>query len=167
MITIIKTYQIKTSCKSKVVFDVVDLFHSTFDTMTVIYDDKLPEDYAKKFITIFTTTSVAQFNALFDKLLTNLISMELQASINMPMLSTGVYLKNNMKTVNCVLKYTCTVYNDFSQKKSEINVLMRHLNNPAYSPLILLIQYLRIIFASIVERKKIITFKRTTPVQLI
>ena len=42
--------------------------------------------------------------------------MELQASINMSMLSTGVHLGNNMKTVDYVLKYARTVYNDFVQK---------------------------------------------------
>ena len=46
MITIIKTYQIKTSCKSKVISDVVDLFHSISDTMDAMYDNKLLEDYA-------------------------------------------------------------------------------------------------------------------------
>ena len=116
MVTIIKTYQIKTTCKGEVISDVVDLFHSIFNTMAAIYDDNLSEDYVQKIITIFTTTSVAPFNALFDKLLTNLIYMELQASINMSMLSTGVHLKNNIERVDYILKYACTVYNDFVQK---------------------------------------------------
>ena len=42
--------------------------------------------------------------------------MELQASINMSMLSTGVHLEINMKTVDYVLKCARTVYNDFIQK---------------------------------------------------
>ena len=77
MITIIKTYQIKTSCKGEVMFDVVDLFLAISDTMVAIYDDVLPEDYAQQIITIFTTTSVPAFNDLNDKLCTNLISMEM------------------------------------------------------------------------------------------
>ena len=100
MITIIKTYQIKTSYKGEVISDVVDLFRSISNTMAAIYDDALSEDYAQQIITIFTTTSVSAFNNLFDKLHTDLISMELQASINMSMLSTGVHLENNMKTVD-------------------------------------------------------------------
>ena len=42
--------------------------------------------------------------------------MELQASINMSILSTGIHLENNTKTVDFVLKYSQTVYNDFVQK---------------------------------------------------
>ena len=64
MITIIKTYQIKTSCKGEVVTDVVDLFCSISDSMAAIYDDKLPKEYVQQIITIFTTTSVPSFNAL-------------------------------------------------------------------------------------------------------
>ena len=116
MITIIKTYQIKTSCKTEVFSDVVDLFRSISETMAAIYDNKLPEDYAQQITTIFTTTSVPSFINLFDKLCNNLISMELQASINMSMLSTCVHLENNTKTVDYALKYAQTVYTDFVQK---------------------------------------------------
>ena len=42
--------------------------------------------------------------------------MELQASINKSMLTTGVHLQNNMKIVDYVLKYAHIVYNDFIQK---------------------------------------------------
>ena len=116
MINIIKMYQIKTSCKGGVISDVVDIFLAISDTMAAIYDDVFPEDYAQQIITIFTTTSVQEFNYLFDNPLTNLRSMELQASINMSLLSTGINLENNMKIVDYVLKHTHTVYNDFVQK---------------------------------------------------
>ena len=97
MTTIIKTYQIKTSFKGEVISDVVDLFHAITETMSAIYDDSLPEDYVQQIITIFTTTSVPSFNELFKKLKTDLISMELQASPNMPMFLTGLHLENNVK----------------------------------------------------------------------
>ena len=75
MITIIKTYRIKISCKGEVISDVVDLFRAITDTMSAIHDDCLPEDYVQQIITIFTTTSVPDFNQLFEKLKTDLISM--------------------------------------------------------------------------------------------
>ena len=77
MITIIKTYQIKSSCKGEVISDVVDLFRAITDTISAIYDDTLPEDYVQQLVTIFTTTSVDAFNQLFEKIKTDLISMEL------------------------------------------------------------------------------------------
>ena len=92
MIRIIKTYKIKISWKREVISDVVDLFCAITDTISAIHDDCLPEDYVQQIITIFTTTSVPDFNQLFEKLKTDLISMELQGSLNMPMLSTGVHL---------------------------------------------------------------------------
>ena len=116
IITIIKTYKIKISCKGEVISDVVDIFCSITDTIATIYDDKLPENFAQQIVTVFTTTSVAPFNDLFIKLRTNLVSMELQASINITMVSTGLYLENNMKIVDYVLKYTFTVYTDFVQR---------------------------------------------------
>ena len=118
MITIIKTYQINTSCKGEVVTDVIDLFCSISDTMFAIYDDNLPEDYAQQIITIFTTISVPDFNNLFTKLCTDLISIELQASINNSLITLvgGINLKNDMKTVHYVLKYARLVYNNFVQK---------------------------------------------------
>ena len=116
MLTIIKTYQIKTSCKGEVISDVVDLFRAITDTISAIHDDSLPEDYVQQLITIFTTTSVPAFNNLFEKIKTDLISMELQATLNMPMLSPDVHLKNNMDSASYVLELACSVYNDFLQR---------------------------------------------------
>ena len=77
IITIIKTYQIKTSCKgeviSDVISDVVDLCCSITDIIAAIYEDSLPEDFAQQNITVFTTMSVDQFNNLFTKLCNDLI----------------------------------------------------------------------------------------------
>ena len=84
--------------------------------MSAIYDDSLPEDYVQQIITTFTTTSVPTFNEPFEKLRTDLISMELQASINMSMLSTGLHLEKNVQTVDYILKFIRTVYNDFVRK---------------------------------------------------
>ena len=119
MITIIKTYQIKTSCKGEVISNanVVDLPRSISDSLAAIYDNAIPISYAQQIITIFTTTNIPVFNDLFDKLCTNLISMKLQASINMSMLSTGINLENNMRVVDYVLKYAQTVYSDCTQKE--------------------------------------------------
>ena len=44
MITIIKTYKIKISCKGEVISDAVDLFRAITNTMSAIHDDYLPED---------------------------------------------------------------------------------------------------------------------------
>ena len=43
--------------------------------------------------------------------------MELQASIDITKVSTGLYLKNNMKTVDYALNYAHTFYNDFVQRR--------------------------------------------------
>ena len=82
------------------------------------YDDNLPEDSAQHIITIFTTTSVPVFNKLFVQLHTNLVSMELQASICNSMITSvgGMNIKNDMNTVNYVLKYARICYSDFVQK---------------------------------------------------
>ena len=77
MITIIKTYQIKSSCKGEVISDVVDLLWAITDTILAIHNDTLPEDYVQQLVTIFTTTSVDAFNQLFEKIKTDHISMEL------------------------------------------------------------------------------------------
>ena len=73
MITINKTYQIKSSCKGEVISDVVDLFRTITDTISAVHDDTLPEDYVQQLITVFTTTSVDAFNELFEKMKTDLI----------------------------------------------------------------------------------------------
>ena len=65
---IIKIYKIKINCKGEVIFDVVDLFRVIIDSMSAIHDDCLPKDYVQQVITIFTTTSVPNFNQLFKKL---------------------------------------------------------------------------------------------------
>ena len=116
MITLIKTYKIKISCKGEVISDVLDLFRAITNTMSAIHDDCLPEDYIQQIITIFTTTSAPDFNQLFEKLKTDLISIELQASLNMLMLSTGLHLNNDVDLVDYVLKYAQIVYNDFVQR---------------------------------------------------
>ena len=118
MMTIIRTYQIKSSCKGEVITDVADLFKSISDTMSSTYDDKLPKDYVQHIITIFTTTSVPAFNEIFIQLRTNLQSMELQASICNSMITSvgGMNMKNDMNTVNYVLKFARICYSDFVQK---------------------------------------------------
>ena len=90
--------------------DVVDLFRAITDTISAIHDDSLPEDYVQQIITIFTTTIVDAFNQLFEKLKTDLISMELQATLNMPMLSTGVHLKNNMDSASYLVELAHSVF---------------------------------------------------------
>ena len=95
----------------------INLFYSITDTIAAIYEDTLPEDFAQQFITVFTTTSVNQFNDLLIKLHNDLIALELQASINSTMVQvSGLKLKNNIKTVYYVLKYACTVYSNFVQQ---------------------------------------------------
>ena len=84
--------------------------------MSAVHDDTLPEDYVQQLITIFTTTSVDAFNELFKKIKSDLLSMELQATLNMNMISTGMHLKNNMDSATYVLELARTVYNDFVQK---------------------------------------------------
>lgn len=92
IITIVKNYEIKISCRGGVISDVVDLFRSIINTIAAVNDDKLPEDFSKQITTVFTTTSIAPFNDLFLKLCTGLISMEFQVSIDITMVSTGLYL---------------------------------------------------------------------------
>lgn len=77
------------------------------------------KNFAQQIITVFTTISVKLFNVLFTKLCNNLVALELQASFDSTIVQTlGQNLKNDMKTVYCILKYTQIVYsyNDFVQR---------------------------------------------------
>ena len=104
----------KSSCKGEVISSVVNIFCSIADTITAIYEDSLPKGFAQQIITVFTTVSVDQFNNLFTKLCNDLIALELQAFIDSSMVqSSGLKLKNNIQTVDYVLKYAQRVYNDF------------------------------------------------------
>lgn len=109
MITIIKKCQIHSSCKGGVLSDVVNLFRAITDTISAIHNVTLPEDYIQQLVTIFTTTSVDAFNQLFEKIKTNLISMELQSTLNMKMLSTSVQLKKKYG-FGCLFIRTSLVY---------------------------------------------------------
>ena len=147
--------------------------------MSAIHNDYLPEDYVQQIINIFTTTSVPDFNQLFEKLKTDLISMELQASLNLPMFSAGVHLKNNVDSVDYVLELARTVFNDFVQRglldkcinvtrnlihrnvlsllaKKEMNGSKKQ-GNPVFSPP--LIRYPKDIRASIVVKKDLLRKK--------
>lgn len=85
--------------------DVVYLFCSISDSIAAIYDDILPKDFLQQIITVFTTTSVDQFNKLFTKLCNNLIAIELQSSIYSIMVQASVLNpKNNTKVVYYVLR---------------------------------------------------------------
>ena len=96
----------------------VSLFCSITDTIAAFFENTFPEDFGQQIITIFTTTSVDQFNDLFTKLCNNLIALELQASIDFTMVQApGLKLENNIQTVYNVLKYTRTVYKKFVQQR--------------------------------------------------
>lgn len=117
LITIIETYKIKTSCKGEKIPIVVDLFRSIATTVYALNHDKLPSDFVKHYITIFTTSSVSLFNDLFEDLLKQLMASRLQASITKFNLApTGAdLLKNDLATVDFVLEYASRAYNDLYQ----------------------------------------------------
>jgi hypothetical protein len=68
LIVIVDTYKIASNCKGERIPDVVDLFWSITDTVYALHDDSLPDEYVDKLITVFTTTSVEEFNQLFEYL---------------------------------------------------------------------------------------------------
>jgi hypothetical protein len=85
LITIVDTYKIRVSCIGERIPDVTGLFQSITDTVYALHDDSLPDEYVYKLIVIFTTTSVPDFNDLFDVLKKQLFASQLQASIsNLP-----------------------------------------------------------------------------------
>jgi hypothetical protein len=119
LITIVDTYKIRTSCKGERIPDVVDLFRSITDTVYALHDDSLPDEYVTKLITIFGSTSVPDFNDLFDDLAKQLFAAELQASITCSLIvPTGdkTSLQNNLVGANYVLKYANTAFYTLSQR---------------------------------------------------
>jgi hypothetical protein len=121
LITIVDTYKIRVSCKGERIPDVVDLFQSITDTVFALHDDSLPDEYVDKLIEIFTTTSVPDFNDLFDVLKKQLFAAQLQASITdsliVPVEGTSG-LTNNLKGAYYVLNYAGKAYYTLSQRGS-------------------------------------------------
>ena len=77
------------------------------------YEDVSQRRYTtQQIIIVLTTTSVEKFNNLGIKLCNDLITLELQTSINSTMVQASqLKLKYNIQFFNYVLKYTLTVYN--------------------------------------------------------
>jgi hypothetical protein len=119
LITIVDTYKIRTSCKGERIPDVVDLFRAITDTVYALHDDSLPDEYVTKLITIFASTSVPDFNDLFDDLAKLLFASELQASIACSLIvptSATTTLQNNLQGANYVLTYANTAFYNLSQR---------------------------------------------------
>jgi hypothetical protein len=121
LVVIVDTYKIASDCKGERIPDVVDLFRSITDTVYALHDDSLPDEYVDKLITIFTTTSVEEFNKLFEYLKEQLFASQLQASISSSLIvpSGGTStLTNNFKGATYVLEYAGKAYYTLSQKGS-------------------------------------------------
>jgi hypothetical protein len=121
LIVIVDTYKIKSMCKGEIIPDVVDLFRSITDTVHALHDDSLPDEYVDKLITIFTTTSVEDFNKLFALLKEQLFASQLQASITSSLIvpSAGTSsLTNNLEGATYVLEYAGKAYYTLCQKGS-------------------------------------------------
>jgi hypothetical protein len=96
----------------------VDLFRSISLTVYALNNDKLPSDFVKHYIHIFTSTSsVAIFNDLFEDLKKQLMAARLQASITKLKLAPAGsnLLSNDMNTVKFVLEYANRAYLDLFQ----------------------------------------------------
>jgi hypothetical protein len=117
LLTIVETYKIKTSIKGERISDVVDLFRSISLTVYALNNDKLPSDFVKHYIHIFTTSSVPIFNDLFEDLKKQLMAARLQASITKYKLAPAGsnLLSNDMNTVEFVLEYANRAYLDLFQ----------------------------------------------------
>jgi hypothetical protein len=117
LLTIVETYKIKTSIKGERISDVVDLFRSISLTVYALNNDKLPSDFVKHYIHIFTTSSVVIFNDLFEDLKKQLMAARLQASITKFKLAPAGsnLLSNDMNTVEFVLEYANRAYLDLFQ----------------------------------------------------
>ena len=119
LITIVDTYKIRVSCKGERIPDVVDLFRSITDTVYALHDDSLPEEYVDKLIILFTTTSVPDFNDLFDVLKKQLFAAQLQASITESLIvpiGDSSALTNNLKGAYYVLNYAGKAFYTLSQR---------------------------------------------------
>jgi hypothetical protein len=119
LITIVDTYKIRVSCKGERIPDVVDLFRSITDTVLALHDDSLPDEYVDKLIVIFTTTSVPDFNDLFDALKKQLFAAQLQASISDSLIvpvNGSSLLTNNIKGAYYVLNYAGKAYYTLCQR---------------------------------------------------
>jgi hypothetical protein len=119
LITIVDTYKIRVSCKGERIPDVVDLFRSITDTVYALHDDSLPEEYVDKLIVLFTTTSVPDFNDLFDVLKKQLFAAQLQASITESLIvpiGDSSALTNNLNGAYYVLNYAGKAYYTLSQR---------------------------------------------------
>lgn len=117
LLTIVETYKIKTSIKGERISDVVDLFRSISLTVYALNNDKLPSDFVKHYIDIFTTSSVTIFNDLFEDLKKQLMASRLQASITKFKLNPAGsnLLSNDMNTIDFVLEYANRAYLDLFQ----------------------------------------------------
>ena len=121
LIVIVDTYKIKTDCKGEIIPDVVDLFRSITDTVYALHDDSLPDEYVDKLISIFTSTSVDDFNNLFDSLKKDLFKSQLQASIVSSLIVPSAEtssLTNNLKGATYVLEYASNAYYTLCQRGS-------------------------------------------------
>ena len=121
LIVIVDTYKIKTDCKGEIIPDVVDLFRSITDTVYALHDDSLPDEYVDKLISIFTSTSVDEFNGLFESLKNDLFKSQLQASITNSLIvpsTESSSLTNNLAGASYVLEYACRAYYTLCQKGS-------------------------------------------------
>jgi hypothetical protein len=121
LIVIVDTYKIRSNCIGEHIPDVVDLFRSVTDTVHALHDDSLPDEYVDNLITIFTTTSVEEFNDLFESLKKQLFASQLQASITSSLIvpSAGTSsLTNNLEGATYVLEYAGKAFYTLSQKGS-------------------------------------------------
>jgi hypothetical protein len=119
LITIVDTYKIRVSCKGERIPDVIDLFRSITDTVYALHDDKIPDEYVDKLIVIFTTTSVPEFNDLFEVLKKQLFAAQLQASIADSLIvpvGDSSALTNNLKGAYYVLNYAHKAFYTLSQR---------------------------------------------------
>ena len=116
LLLILDTYKIKYCCCSgEDISQVVDEFTSIFENIIALNDGDLPVNSIKKLLIVFQTTSVDNFNALFDNIPKQLTNAEIQNSIDpsfaLSLTSAGASaLGNNMRSVSFTLSYANTAY---------------------------------------------------------
>lgn len=66
---VFKTYIIKSSSPGEIISDVVDLLRPSSETLYSLKHDTFPDDFVEMVATIFTTTSVPEFNEMFQSVL--------------------------------------------------------------------------------------------------
>ena len=114
-----KDYSIKSSSTEEIITDVVDLLKSLSDTLYSLKNDTFPDNFVDMVATIFTTTSVPEFNQMLQSVLQQSQAVRLQDAIGfgfqVNILGENNPLQNTKQSVDWIFKYINVSYRNFVQ----------------------------------------------------